>query len=107
MSVTVLSLPEREANSAASFSDSETLLLFACVVDAERGMAFLAKHAAGAAVGGLAKTLVAVWIERVSLHLEPQERKIPIRNCGQATGSWRALSQPTKAFCYRDLLKAP
>ena len=40
----------------------ETLFLFACVVDAERGMVFLAKHAAGAAVGELAETLVAVRV---------------------------------------------
>jgi len=41
----------------------ELLLLFACVVDAERGMALFAKHAAGAAVGGLVETLVAVGID--------------------------------------------
>ena len=40
----------------------ETLLLFACVVDAERGMSLFAKHAAGAAIGELANTLVAVRI---------------------------------------------
>jgi len=64
ISVTVLSLPEREANSAASFRIRGAAAL-ACVVDAERGVAFLAEHAAGAAVGGLTKTLVAVGIERV------------------------------------------
>jgi hypothetical protein len=32
------------------------------VEDAEIGMAFLAEHAAGAAIGELAETLVAVWI---------------------------------------------
>ena len=41
----------------------EALLLFACVVDAERIMALFAKHAAGTAVGELAETLAAVWID--------------------------------------------
>ena len=41
------------------------LLLFAGVMDAEGGMAFLAQHTAGAAIVELAKTLVAVWIERI------------------------------------------
>jgi len=35
------------------------------VENAESRMAFLAGHAAGAAVGELAETLVAAWIERV------------------------------------------
>jgi len=35
------------------------------VVDAERGVALFAKHAAGAAVGSLTKTLVAIWIKRI------------------------------------------
>ena len=37
--------------------------LLAGVEDAERGMARFAEHGAGAAVGELAETLVAVWIE--------------------------------------------
>jgi len=40
----------------------EKLLFFASVEDAERGMVFLAKHAAGAAVGELAEALVTVWV---------------------------------------------
>jgi len=43
----------------------EKLLLLAGVENAESRMAFLAGHAAGAAVGELAETLVAAWIERV------------------------------------------
>ncbi len=43
----------------------EKLLFFAGMKDAERGMVLLAEHTAGAAVGELAETLVAVWIERV------------------------------------------
>ncbi len=43
----------------------EKLLLFAGVEDAESRMVFLAGHAAGAAIGELAETLVAVWIERI------------------------------------------
>jgi len=43
----------------------EKLLLLAGVENAESRMAFLAGHAAGAAVGELAETLVAVWVERV------------------------------------------
>jgi hypothetical protein len=38
----------------------EKLLFFAGVEDAESGMVFLAEHAAGAAIGELAETLVAV-----------------------------------------------
>ena len=40
----------------------KTLLLFACVMDAKGSMTLFAEHAAGAAVGKLAETLVAVWI---------------------------------------------
>ena len=43
----------------------EKLLFLAGVKDAERGMVLLAEHTAGAAVGKLTKTLVAVRIERV------------------------------------------
>jgi hypothetical protein len=43
----------------------ETLILFPRVVDAERGMAVFAEHAAEAAIGGLEETLVAVGIERI------------------------------------------
>lgn len=47
------------------FLGFEELLLFAGMEDAKSGMAFLAEHAAGAAIGELAETLVAVWIGRV------------------------------------------
>ncbi len=43
----------------------EKLLLLAGVENAESRMAFLAGHAAGAAVGELAETLVGAWIERI------------------------------------------
>ncbi len=43
----------------------EKLLFLAGVEDAESRMAFLAGHAAGAAIGELAETLVGAWIERV------------------------------------------
>jgi len=46
----------------------KALLFFASVVDAERGMALLAKHAAGTAVGGLAETPVAAGIVGVWIH---------------------------------------
>ena len=43
----------------------EELLFFAGVEDAESRMALLAGHAAGAAIGELAETLVAAWIEGI------------------------------------------
>ena len=43
----------------------DELLFFAGVEDAEGRVAFLAGHAAGAAIGELAETLVAVWVVRV------------------------------------------
>ncbi len=46
----------------------EKLLLFAGVMNAERGMVLFAKHAAGAAIGELADTLVAVEIVGIWLH---------------------------------------
>ena len=52
----------------------EKLLLFASVEDAKGGMAIFAEHAAGAAVGELAETLVAVWIGGIWVHWKPQER---------------------------------
>jgi len=53
----------------------EKLLLFAGVEDAEGRMAFFADHATGAAVGELAKTLIAVCVEGIGFHWKPQERK--------------------------------
>lgn len=43
----------------------EKLLFFAGVEDAEGGMVVFAEHAAGAAVGELAQTLVAVGVDGV------------------------------------------
>jgi hypothetical protein len=43
----------------------ERLLLFACAMDAEGRMGLLAKHATGAAIGGLTNTLVTIGIERI------------------------------------------
>jgi len=43
----------------------EKLLFFVGMEDAESGVAFFAEHAAGAAVGEFAKTLIAVWVERI------------------------------------------
>ena len=65
----------------------ETLLLCAGMVDAERGMAFLAKHAASAAVGGLVETLVGVGIVVVRIHWRPQEkiRLLPRRGRDRST----------------------
>jgi len=51
----------------------EKLLLFAGVEEAESGVAFLAGHAAGAAVGELAKTFV-IGIEGIGVHWKPLER---------------------------------
>ena len=45
------------------------------MVDAERGMALFAKHASGAAVGGLVETLVAVWIEGIWVHGNLKRRR--------------------------------
>ena len=74
MCVTVLSLPEREANSAASLSDSRSC--FAGVEDAESGMALFAGHAAGVAVGDLAETLVAVGVCE-------EKRQVGVNCCSQ------------------------
>ena len=43
----------------------EKLLFFTGVEDAESGMALFAEHTAGATVGELTETLVAVWVERI------------------------------------------
>jgi len=43
----------------------EKLQLFAGVEDAESGMALFTEHATGAAIGELAETLVAAWIEGI------------------------------------------
>ncbi len=63
----------------------EKLLLFAGVMNAERGMVLFAKHAAGAAIGELATTLVGVGIGGVWLHWNLGKNGFaPPHNGGQA-----------------------
>ena len=70
-----IELAGKRSELGGQFLGLKLLLLFARVMDAERGMAFFAEHAAGAAVGGLVETLVAVGIGGVWVHgnLEREE----------------------------------
>jgi hypothetical protein len=58
----------------------EKLLLFAGMEEAESRMVFFAEHAAGTAVGELAKTLVAVGIGGIWLHWNLRIKRIGHRD---------------------------
>jgi len=77
----------------------KALLFFASVVDAERGMALLAKHAAGTAVGGLAETPVAAGTVGVWIHWNlKKEQLLTLRGRARARRGTVEIS----VFDYRE-----